>query len=151
MTVLDVRTRLAALQARITGVRKAFAYPPRTLQPNELPAFINVGDSSSYDLTSHGEGQFLDTRLWRMQLYVKEAGQDAESEAEAACDPFIARVQQQFLARPGLELDVGDNLIFDTTLQGDSGALVRSYAGKPFIMIEFRLVVTDYLSISYRD
>lgn len=154
-SIQEVKLRLAAMQRLITGIVTAFDYAPRVLEHGELPAFVTLTASSQYDLLTMGEESFIDPRQFLMQLYVNEAGDGAEFEAETACYPFIERVQGYFLARPGLELASASaprGIVYDTTFLGDAGIEVRDYpprSSKFYLMIEFRIVVDLIKTIEY--
>jgi hypothetical protein len=150
----DIRERLAAMQRNITGITKAFDLIPRTVQPTELPCFINLVGASNYDLQTYGRQMVKDNRQYRMLLLVKETGDDIESGAEEACYIFLDRVRDYFLARPGLEL-TGENppglAAVDALLLGDSGVQRITYAAKAYAGVEFRILIPTLYQINYKD
>jgi hypothetical protein len=150
----DIRTRLAAMQRNITGIKKAFDKIPRTIERTELPCFVNLVGAGNYDLQTYGRQMVRDVRTYRMLLFVKEVSDDTESAAEEACYPFFDRVRSYFLARPGLELD-GESppglTALDALLQGDSGVQIITYAQKRYAGIEFRILIPTLYEITYKD
>lgn len=149
--IATIKTRLAEIQATITGVKRAYAQAPASLPPGDLPCFINFVGPATHDWSELGYGNGQETRLYLMRLYVKPILAGIDGEAERACEPFFELVRDKFSGRRGLGMGTSTKLplaeIQQAILLGDNGIVVLPYAGDEFIGIEFRLQVDQDIAI----
>lgn len=148
MSVVTVKTRLAEIQAKIAGVKRAYAQAPLSLPDSDLPAFVNFTGEATHESRIGGADVDAETRQYRMRLYIERSGQGIDGEAERLCEPFFDLVRDAFMARPGLEQL--DNVQV-ARLLGDSGVSALTYAGEPYIGIEFRLYVMELVRVTYAE
>lgn len=127
MSMSEVRERLAEQFEQISGVNTAHRRVPRTLQRAELPSVVIHASRASYDLRAYGEQIVRDDRIYEAVLYVAETGDGTEGDGEEACEPFIDRVRDYFLARTGMELNGADAFVEDIAIIGDGGVTTRPY------------------------
>lgn len=152
-TIATVKTRLAAIQGTITGVKRTYAEAPVSLPYSDLPCFVTFAGPSVHNWAILGEGEDLEERTYFMRLYVRPVGQGLDGEAEQACEPFFERVRDCFASHPGLGLGTKTNgplaEVQRAWLQGDNGVGVLPYAGEQFIGIEWRLQVRQIVPVTY--
>lgn len=151
MSVATVKARLATIQKnRITGVKRAFAQGPNSINTADMPLFINLTKPAQHDWAILGSDFDQETRQYLMRLYVLPIGNGIPGEAERACEPFFDRVRDVFAARPTLE---GLEGVQQAVLLGDSGVTLLDYpAGNlAYWGIEFRLQVTEYIEVIYAE
>ncbi len=148
MSVVTVKTRLAAIQAAISGVGRAYPQAPLSLPGSDLPAFVTYTGQATNDWRITGSDVDSETRIYLMRLYVAPLQQGVPGEMERLCQPFFASVRDAFGARPGLEILNG---VLTATLLGDGGPAVMAYGSVQYIGIEFRLQVIELVEVSYAD
>jgi len=147
VSVETVKTALATLQAQITGVTIAYAAAPASLGA-DLPAFVNFAGAATEDWAALGsESVILERREYRMRLYVAPVQEGIPGEAEARCTPFFRRVFDYFAARPSLG---GVVTVQRARIAGDGGVQQLVF-NDPFVGIEFRLQVEEYVPVEYAD
>jgi len=134
--IAAIKTQLAAIEETIDGVQRAEAYAPRTINAADLPMFLNFTAQGQYAGIGPASDADLDTRTLLLRLYVKPAGSGIDGEAEAACEPFFARVKAAFADKPRL-----NRTCMVATLTGDGGVQILLYQGQPYIGIEFTMEV----------
>lgn len=149
MSIATTRAVLAAHQAQITGIVKAFPAIPRAIQLSETPCFITFIGRSNYDLGTMGEQMELDTRIYEMVLFGAQLTDKSEGEAESDLYPFIARVKTYFQAHRGLEAN--GIAVYDSALLGDVG--IRSYeyprrSGRMYPTVTFQIQIRELASIT---
>ena len=155
MTVETTRARIVALCGDIEGVTTAFDNIPRALLDVELPAFVVFPGAATYNINVDGNDIVVETRTYRLILFVASAALGTESAAQLAVDPFFDRVRDHFMARPGLELATDDAIVRRARLLGDDGFQVRPYplqAGERiplYAAIEWRLQVEEMAEIAH--
>ena len=88
MSVATVKARLAAIQATISGVNRAYAYGPASLPPGDLPAFVNFTGAGTPNLEVFGRENNRESRIYLMRLHVKPVGQGIDGEIERLVEPF---------------------------------------------------------------
>jgi hypothetical protein len=101
----QVLDRIAAIQALVSGVTKAFADAPRDLKDGELPAFVNIYSEQTSTVQRADAGRLRKIARYEMNLYVKKASQGIEYEAQQIAVPLIKLVEDEFFARRMLQLD----------------------------------------------
>lgn len=154
MSVATVKTRLAAIQETISGVKRAYAQPPLSLPASDLPAMVNFAGAATHEWRVAGNDVDLETRAYLMRLYVAPLTTGVPGEMERLCEPFFVSVRDMFAARPGLGLGTkGSHLtgVQLAILQGDSGVSVMTYGGAQYVGVEFRLQVTELVEVNYAD
>lgn len=152
MSVDTTRPRIIAMWGQVTGVKKVFANIPRALNRAELPGVIVFPGESTYE--DFASDLTLENRIYRSWLVIDEALLGTEGQAEIDADPWFERVRSHFVGHPGLELDSTappQDIVFDTTFEGDSGFTIRPYGSKQYGVIEFRLRVNELADIAYQD
>jgi hypothetical protein len=152
MSVNTTRPRIIAAWQQITGVQHVYAHIPRVIQPAELPGVIVFPGEASYE--DFASDMTMENRVYRCWLFLAEAKLGVEGQAEIDADPWFDRVRSHFVARPGLELDdttPPQDIVFDSTYEGDSGFTIRPYGNKQYGIIEFRLRVNELADIAYQD
>ena len=150
MTVATIKTKLAALQATISGVTHAFAQAPADLNTADMPAFCNFTGQATDDYQAGGDEVDVVTRTYNMRLYVLPAVDGLPGEAERLCEPLIDAVRLFFSAH--LQLG-GLQGVQSALITGDSGVarLVFNDPSQPIYGVEFKLAVTEYIGFTYAD
>ena len=147
MTVDTTRARLAALQAQITGVTKAFENVPRGILEVELPAFITLVGRAAYNQVQLGELVLMETRIYTQRLFIKTASLGIEGEAEDETTVFFDRVVDFFKDRPQLQLDANSTVVYSAQITADSGVIPTAYPSggsvKTFLAIDFTTEVIE--------
>jgi hypothetical protein len=160
MTIVTVKTRLALMEAQITGIRRAFAQQPSgAVADADLPFFINFAREAVDDYRSIGSDQDREGRMFLPTLYVFSAGLGTQlpAEGEALAEPWIATVKDYFRARPSLSALDTDGVtsigglkgVQMAYLVGDSGPRMLQWGGQLYWGIEFKLNVVEYLKITF--
>lgn len=158
MTVAATRADIVAMCKQITGLGKVHPNIPRVIQDAELPAVIVFPRRSDYNLTDYGETMVGKPRLYDVVCYIKKVSFGTEEEGETALEPFIERVANHFLARPGLEID-GESLprevVFDVRVIGDEGIQALPYPpiaeADVYWATTTHLMVEEIEDIAYQD
>jgi hypothetical protein len=101
----QVLDRIAAIQALVSGVAKAFADAPHNLKDGELPAFVNIYSEQPSTNQRADAGRLRKIARYEMNLYVKKASQGIEYEAQQMIVPLVKLVENEFFARQMLQLD----------------------------------------------
>ena len=145
--VSAIKTALAALELQIAGVVHAWAQGPNALNASDLPAFVNLSGAATQDWNMEGGGEGVETRQYRLLLYVLPYGQGVPGEGERACEPFLDSVPKFFAGRPAL----GTKFVFNAYPNRDSGLTILTYAGPDdrYWGIEFGLTVISHLPYEY--
>lgn len=110
-----------------------------------MPLFVNLTGGATYE-RSEGNDYDIETREYRMFLYVAPQMSGVPGEGEELCEPFFTRVREFFSARPSLG-GVAD--VQNSRPTGDGGVQILKYQDMPYIGIEFKLEVVEYLPIVY--
>ena len=135
------------------GVQTAFTTVPRVLQHAELPAVVVFPMRADYDLETFGERIVQEIRLYEAVLFVKEVTEDAEGEAEAACEEYIPLVRDYFLARTGLETTISESgIVGDMELLGDGAPVAREFprgSQRMYAAVPFYFRVKELSQINY--
>ncbi len=152
-TLSDIKTRLAAVQATISGVKRAYANAPASLPPDQLPVFLNF--TGPCQMQKFSDSLAHERREFIMRLYVKPKGAGVDGEAEKAVEPYLARVRDAFLGRPMLSLGTilapAMDYIEPCEWLGDSGVMILLFAEEGFIGAEFRLAVKTFVPIAFAN
>lgn len=154
MSVQTTRARLAAMYALVTGITKAFPDIPRVVQDAELPAVVIWPGEATYDTDSGGDNDVLETRTYQAFLLVQNLQLGTENQAQIAVDPFIDRIRDYFLARPGLELTGASPpqmVVDNATLLRDSGYIVQNYGGVDYGAVIFYHQIIEWAAIVHVD
>ena len=141
MSISTVAARLAKIQKGITGVRKAFDLDelPNSLKGTYLPCFVNVPGPATYE--GWGSGDIVETRLWRMMLFVTPIQRPSDMATKAVMvQPFFRRVVAAFADAQQLD-DLTDVQL--AWAEGDDGLDVLEYAGELYAGVETRLTVKE--------
>ena len=154
-TVQEVRTRLATLQANITGVTKAFDHIPTGIESIELPCFITRVGNGTYDYSLMSEQIVKVERIYSMQLYIREAltgGDESVPEDEAIA--FIDPVFEYFITRPGLEIVAGDGseIVYQARINSDVMAIgvpFPSGSSRTYAALQWEITVETLHQIAY--
>ena len=159
MTEQSTRQRIAAMWGEINGVQTAFTQIPRALQDAQLPASVVFPGRATHSKDETEE--FIDeTRIYRMVLYISNAGLGTSGQGQIEADPFFDSVLAYFTARPGLELNAEgahqSASVLDAELLNDGGLQVGPYPiagqGTPeFVQIGWDLQVKEVIAINYQD
>lgn len=152
MSVQTVKARLTEIQSDGTlfaDVARAYGHAPNTINAADMPCWINFTGPATYDHIIIGADENLETREYKMRLYVLPYGAGAQGEAENLCEPFFPIVRDVFNARPGLEYPAHLPGVQTAILLGDSGVNVLPYNGQFHWGIEFRLQVTEIVQVDY--
>lgn len=155
MSVATTRRRLVAIWQRITGVRTAYDNIPRKLQAAQLPGVVIFPADALYDTDIQGDDTNVETRQYRMVLYLCEVAFEGEGDLQIDADPFFETVKNHFLARPQLTLDNAtepQDVVYNARLVGDAGFQIGTYpltADKQYALIEWRLEVKEVGNVSY--
>lgn len=156
MTVQETTERIATLCGNIEGVRTAFTQIPRIISNAQVPAVVIFPGEATYDVTTMGEQMVLEPRIYRIVLFYAEAAFGTQGQSQIGIEPMFTRIRDYFLARPGLSLPDDASVIYDATMQGDSGFQLIDYASgqdklTQWAAIEFRLEVREVSPILYQD
>lgn len=148
-TVAQVKVRLADILNNVAGLRKAYAYSPRSLPPTDLPAVLVFTGPARYDNVTLARGNMiLETRAYLLRLLVQPVAIGIDGEAEMQVETFLrtipAAVDDQLgLPHPtsGVELDY----VQQVTALGDNGIGVFVHNGDEYMGAEFRIEVETYV------
>lgn len=160
MSESTTRNRIARMWAEINGVQTPFMEIPRRLQVAQLPAAVIFPGKATHDKNSLGNQMVLETRIYKMVLYIAEAGLDTSGQSEINADPFFDTVLQHFESRPGLELkSEGANQtysVLNAETPVDGGLQVGPYPiagqGSPeYVQIQWDMKVEEIIEIVYGD
>lgn len=137
MSVEAIITQVAAIQATITGVKRAHDKAPESL--SELPAFVNF--PADGEITRPGTNTRQTTHKIAMQLMVARG--DLPS-AEAELRPFIARVISAF----DQHLTLSSTCTSSGVVNYKYGKV--SYAGVDYLGIVFTLQATERETVVFQ-
>lgn len=140
MSVPIILPALSAFQVTIPGIVIAFPQSATAPLPDslvDLPAFVNFPGPTVNNPFVDGSDRWLETRRYRMLLFLLGYGEGIEREGEMAARPFFTLVSQKFAGIPSLGNIPGVQRVFVTA---DSGLVTLRYANTPYWGIEFTLV-----------
>lgn len=151
MSVSTEKARIAAICELMTGIVSGHAQIPRGLTSSELPAVVV--------LTGEAERQREDNviyvnRRYRLALLVKAWAAGIEGEAEELCEPFFARFEEMFHARPSLQLSNNTTLLAgvqNSDLGNDTGVTNIEIAGGAYAGVIFDLNVQSVRVITRKQ
>ena len=147
MSIEDVKEALAAIQvAHIPNIGRAYSRAPESLPPGDLPAFVNLAGPSTIDWNTIGSDNGVETREYRMRLYVAPLGQGISGEKEEKVETFITPTREAFSSRPSLGGVVG---VMNVFFQGDTGPVAMEYGSDEFIGVIFKISVVEYVPRTY--
>lgn len=141
MSVQTVLPALSYYQLTIPGILVAFPQNAATSLPDslaDLPAFVNFPGPTQNNLFLDGSDRWLETRRYRMLLYLLGYGEGIEREGELVARPYFTSVPQKFAGIPSLGNIPGVQRVFP---EADSGLTVLRYANTSYWGIEFTLRV----------
>lgn len=147
--IADIKAALAALVGAVSGVARAYAYPPRNLPLSDLPAAALFTGPGQYDSATLGRMSRIERRTFLLRLYVAPIAQGIDGELEKVVEPFLRTIPAALDGRLGLDdPDTGDPLpwVQQVTAQNDQGVSVLQYAGESFLGAEFRVEVETYVT-----
>jgi len=142
MSVLQVAQRIANMYALIPGIKTAYWYVPRTMQPAQLPAIgIEVGQAL-YDTGSVGDHTVQTTTIYRATLFYDNAKFGTETQSETGLLPLIDNIRDYFLQRPGLQLDTDPSadVVFNARIIRSDGYQIMSYPAGGDKLADFAIV-----------
>lgn len=153
MSVTAVKAALAAQLATCPGLTmtsgstsgsssQVYAVAPENLV--DLPALVVFAGPASIDVSPAGLA--LESREYRLRLYVTPRTAGAAGDAEAAANEWFNTLRGFLLARPTLPAAGG---VLRAQYLGDSGLTVQPYAGQDYFAIDFRLAVTEGVPYAY--
>ena len=146
MTVATVANRIAQIQRKIVGVRRAFDIDkmPNNLRQSYLPAVINIPAEAEYEDLSAGE--VLETRQWRMMLFVTPIERPSDvAKKNALVVPFFRRFKTAFIDAQMLDELSGVAL---ARLLGDDGLDALEYGDVIYAGVEFTLETQEWYSLT---
>jgi len=147
-TLNNIKTRLAAIAATVSGIQRTYAEAPASLPDADLPILIPFAGPATFIKIAETLGE--ETRTFQLRLYVvhKQAGYPGE--AEKTVEPFLTSVRDVFLAHPMLGLGQNAQLAFieKSTFLGDSGIVVLPFAGEDYVGTEYKIAVTSITPIT---
>lgn len=144
MSVATVLARLATLQIQITGVKYAYANPPRSLVAANMPLFVTIPGGAT--VTDWSDG-LLETRGYDMYCYAAPFESGIPGEAVAILTPLFPLVREFFEARPGLERLAN---VLEVRWIGDEGITRLSYGGDNYYTgCKFKIEVDEYIPRTY--
>jgi len=147
MTVDLILPKLAEIEREVANPFLpgdfTFAYDAAPFSIQQTPSWVNLPGPASYDMSGGGEDELgievIETRIYNCTIYVIPAGEGAEGEAFAKCEPFFSLARSVFLAHPSLKLTAG---IVSLNPLGDDGTKGNlDYAGQIYYGIPFRVQV----------
>lgn len=159
MSVVTTIARMKEMWQLIPGVVTAYKSIPRVILPAECPAVVFFPGEATFDLTTYGDNDGMETRVYRPTLFIRPAFMGIEEQVQEEVEPFFDRVRDYLLARPGLEID-GETepgeAVYDAALLGEGGYQVIPYPSSAnevtdFAAIEWRHQVKEIFGITYRD
>jgi hypothetical protein len=152
-----VTTQLAAMEANITGVTKAYAFDaiPDALASAALPAFTNIPGEAQYFTAEEanqlwGVGVATELRAYEAWVWYKPVQRppDAWRHASGLQDLHNA-AKAYLLARPQLE---GLQYVLKARLVADTGPIVTEYvtgSGNNYSACGFTIEVAYMLKVTY--
>lgn len=135
MAIDAIKNELATIQSGITGVKRAYAQAPASINPADLPAMVNFTGAAVYDNVSLKKTRV--ERTFLMRLFVAPVSGGISGETERLCEPFFERVRAAFAP------STLDGTVSNARLTADRGVSVLPYGGGQYIGIEFELTVTE--------
>lgn len=154
MSVQTTRARLAAMYALVTGVTKAFPDIPRAVQDAELPAVVIWPGEATYDTDGMGDNEVLETRIYQGIVLVQNVQLGTENQGQIVLDPFIDRIADYFLGRPGLELTGASPpqvVVDEAKVPRDSGHIIQNYGGVDYHAVIFYHEIKEVRVVTYQD
>lgn len=149
-TINALKTRLAAIGATISGVKKTYTEAPASLPPGDLPILILfTGPVTAFGRISEQLAE--ETRTYTLRLYVRPIQAGVGGEAERAVEPFLTSLRDAFLSHPALGLGTALSqmpFIESSTWLGDGGIVVLPFAGENYLGAEFRLSVKSIVQVA---
>jgi RNA recognition motif-containing protein len=136
MSIQNIITQIATLQAEITGIKRAFDETPDSL--NEFPCFVNFPSSGDIERIP---GQRKTKHIIKMQLRVIRA--DLPS-AENKVRPFLDSVLDKFDANITLNGAVSRSAI----IHYDYGSL--PWGGREYLGISFDIEVWETETLTFQ-
>lgn len=130
MSLSNIMTQIAVVEATITGVKRAYDKAPASI--NEFPCFINWPESGDIDRRPSSRWP---THHIVMELRVLKGG--ALPMAEAEIRPFLEATMNAFDSNLSLNGACGNSRI----IHYDYGVL--PYNGTQFLGISFKIDVTE--------
>lgn len=141
ITINEILTGLATIEAGITGIKQAFATPPNGISTVDFPLFLNLVGPATYDWVNFGEDEEwlegLETRNYDCILILGAVGQGIENEKYADGIPYIELARSAFASRPFLTNPSG-GATYQLTLVSDNGIRPDvKYGGLDYYGIRF--------------
>lgn len=142
-TVAAIRAELKTLLiAAVTPDTTVQEHYPRSLPDANLPLiYIGVGPSQN-NRVKYGSETLHQTREYTGTVFVRALELGNEGEAEDACEPYFAFVEDYIMVRPRVTLSSqSDGSYFTIELTGDSGIVTAPHEQKEYAVIIFRFRV----------
>lgn len=137
---------LATICRQVTGVKRAYEFPPLSVPSTELVAAVILPGESTPTPVENSEAyaEFYLSRLYYVNFLVAPWASGVSGEAYNKTVPFIEAGLREFMSYPFL----GTGNAFRVTYAGDTG--VRDdlvYADTRFYGVRFKLNVTTRLLV----
>ncbi len=140
--------RITAIQATVTGVKKAYSEPPDALQTAQLPAFVNRPRTRQRIQPANGSDALTTTQVIEMALYLRQLGLGLTNQPIGTTAwELIDAVEAEFATNSRLVLNnvpINDGLLA-ATYQGCNGYEIRTYpdGGDSFyVTLVFTIIIT---------
>lgn len=143
--ISDEKTALAAIEVKITGVKKAFEQGPESLVEADLPLVVNFSASSTEKSLDLDAMIGYTERNYLARFYVAPINQGISGELELQVEKLLDEALSIFRKYPHLADEGGEALAIvglqRSSLLGDSGVVVLNYAQMQYLGFEVRLVL----------
>lgn len=138
MSLQNIFTKLQTLHTTVTGITRAYTYPPNSINTGDAPCIWAVPDTGEYSLYSQN-GRRIDHHVI-VRIYGTPIGQGADPEARLLeLTPFVERISNLYLANQSLE-----STDYVVSIDADSYQFVVAAYGKTnWAALEFRVTVTE--------
>lgn len=153
--------RIAALLQQLQGnpltdgqLVTVFDVVPRAIQDSQCPAIVILPGPATYDTVSLSKAIVKEDRTYFVDYLFYRADAQTAGESQTTIEPIFSVIRNFLLARPGLydtQIAQPEDVVFDSTLQGDEGYVIIPFAGEKYQGVRFRLQVTETARVSFVD
>lgn len=132
ITIEAQEAALKTLVADVDGLTRCFTDAPEALQTRDLPVVLLSPRDGAYDQTTGGANSLGVRRQWVASLFVQEASEGREAQAEQAVKPFLTAIPLMLAQHPRVELEDGTEFRIALDNGRDTGPGVLPYANRSY-------------------
>lgn len=145
MTVPDVLLGLSTLEAAITGIKRAYQFPPQSLERADIPCCVNLPGNASHSKIA--DGYIVEQRDYSVLVAV---GRQSEKRIDELTEKAATLIDPVIIAFEGSIMLGGVADVQEMKLTSDTGVVTLEYQNDAdrYVGFELNLQITSKQAIT---